>query len=274
MRRVIYIRDRAPYEKINGTMNSIDPDIDWSRSQAVLFDLDGVLTDTARLHVAAWKETFDDFLRRRSEPFTPFDPAADYHRYVDGKPRYDGVRDFLASRRITLPEGTDDDEPSDATVQGLGNRKNLAVNSLFDSMGVDVFSGSVSFLDAVIASGRRAAVVTASANCDAVLAAAGLSGRFEAQIDGRVLVARGLRGKPAPDSFLAAASDLGVPKQHAVVVEDALSGVEAGRRGDFGLVIGVDRKGIGDELRNAGADIVCRDLADLIESLQQSGMHR
>lgn len=249
--------------------------IDWSSLEAVLFDLDGVLTDTARLHVMAWTEAFDGFLQRHAAgggpAFVPFDPEDDYHRYVDGKPRYDGVRDFLRSRGIDLPEGSPSDPPGDATIQALGNAKNERVNALFDTAGVDVFEGSVAFLDAVLASGRRAAVVTSSANCDAVLAAAGLEGRFEAQVDGNVARARGLPGKPAPDTFLAAAAELGVPAERAAVIEDALSGVEAGRRGGFGVVIGVDRKGVADDLRGAGADVVCQDLAELVEGLRPRG---
>jgi beta-phosphoglucomutase family hydrolase len=257
------------------SMTADQAPIDWSQLEAVLFDLDGVLTDTARLHVAAWTAAFDDFLRRRADaagrPFVPFDPEDDYHRYVDGKPRYDGVRDFLRSRGIDLPEGTLEDPPGDGTVQALGNAKNERVHALFDTLGVDVFEGSVAFLDEVLKSGRRAAVVTSSANCDAVLSAAGLSGRFEAQVDAHVARARSLPGKPAPDTFLAAASDLGIPAARCVVVEDALSGVEAGRRGDFGLVIGVDRKGVAEDLRDAGADVVCSDLAELVPGLVAAG---
>lgn len=258
---------------MSSTTNPVS--IDWGPLEAVLFDLDGVLTDTARLHVAAWKEAFDGFLARRAEasgePFVPFDADRDYHRHVDGKPRFDGVRDFLASRGIALPEAPVDAAAGDDSVQAVGNLKNARVNAMFDEIGVDVFPGSVAFLDAVVASGRRVAVVTSSANCDAVLAAAGLTGRFEAQVDGHVARERGLPGKPAPDTFLAAAGDLGVPADRCVVVEDAISGVEAGRRGGFGLVVGVDRKGVADDLRRAGAAIVVEDLEALVPTLPAAG---
>ncbi|QOC93974.1 beta-phosphoglucomutase family hydrolase [Micromonospora craniellae] len=235
---------------------------------ACLFDLDGVLTQTARLHNAAWTETFDDFLRRHAattgEPFRPFDPGPDYHRYVDGRPRLDGVRTFLASRDITLPEGTPEDPPGAQTVYGLGNRKNSLVLERMRTAGVDVYPGSVTYLKAVRDAGLRRAVVTASANGRDVVASAGLEPLLEARVDGLTAQAEGLRGKPAPDTFLAGAKLLGVDPANAVVFEDALAGVAAGKAGGFGYVVGVDRAGQADELRAHGADVVVDDLADLL----------
>ncbi|MDG4795818.1 HAD-IA family hydrolase [Micromonospora sp. WMMD1082] len=237
---------------------------------AVLFDLDGVLTQTARVHNAAWTETFDDFLRRHAadagEPYRPFDPGPDYHRYVDGRPRLDGIRTFLASRDITLPEGTPEDPPGAQTVHGLGNQKNILVLERIRTVGVDVYPGSVAYLKAVVAAGLRRAVVTASANGREVVAAAGLEPLLEARVDGLTARAEGLRGKPQPDTFLAGAKLLGVTPDQAAVVEDALAGVEAGRAGGFAYVIGVDRAGQADELRAHGADVVVDDLAELLDA--------
>ncbi|PZG07155.1 hypothetical protein C1I95_31435 [Micromonospora craterilacus] len=237
---------------------------------ACLFDLDGVLTQTARLHNAAWTETFDDFLRRHAaatgEPYRPFDPGPDYHQYVDGRPRLDGVRTFLASRDITLPDGTPDDPPGTDTVQGIGNQKNALMLEQIRSTGVDVYPGSVAYLRAVAAAGLRRAVVTASANGREVVAAAKLEPLLEARVDGLTARAEGLRGKPHPDTFLAGARMLGVEPKQAAVFEDALAGVEAGRAGGFGYVIGVDRAGQADELRAHGADVVVDDLGDLLDT--------
>ncbi|RLP98940.1 HAD family phosphatase [Micromonospora sp. CV4] len=237
---------------------------------ACLFDLDGVLTQTAKVHNAAWTETFDEFLRQRAtatgEPFQPFDPGPDYNRYVDGRPRADGVRSFLASRGIVLPEGSPDDPPDADTVNGVGNRKNVLLLQRLRSAGVDVYPGSVRYLEAATAAGLRRAVVTASANGREVVAAAGLDRLLEARVDGLVARAQGLRGKPYPDTFLAGARLLGVDPAQAAVFEDALSGVAAGRAGGFGYVIGVDRVGQADELRTHGADIVVTDLADLLDA--------
>jgi beta-phosphoglucomutase family hydrolase len=236
--------------------------------RACLFDLDGVLTQTARVHAQAWKEMFDAFLRRRSErtgePFVPFDPVADYSAYVDGKPRYDGVRSFLASRNIELPEGDPSDPPTAETVCGLGNRKNELVLALLGRDGVQVYEGSVRYVRAVRDAGLHRAVVSASANTREVLKAAGIEDLFEVRIDGIVAAERHLRGKPAPDPFLAAAEELKVPAAEAVVFEDALAGVEAGRAGDFGYVVGVDRVGQRQALLEHGADIVVDDLAELL----------
>ncbi|BCL15364.1 beta-phosphoglucomutase family hydrolase [Micromonospora sagamiensis] len=235
---------------------------------ACLFDLDGVLTQTARVHNAAWTETFDAFLRARAtatgEPYRPFDPGDDYNRYVDGRPRADGVRTFLASRGIALPEGAPDDPPGADTVHGLGNRKNVVLLERLRTGGVDVYPGSVAYLEAAAAAGLRRAVVSASANCREVVAAAGLEHLLEARVDGVVARVEGLRGKPHPDTFLAGARQLGVVPAQTAVFEDALAGVAAGRAGGFGYVVGVDRVGQADDLRAQGADIVVHDLGDLI----------
>ena len=236
---------------------------------ACLFDLDGVLTQTAKVHAAAWKEMFDAYLRERSEqigePFRPFEIATDYATYVDGKLREDGVRAFLASRAISLPEGSADDPPTALTVHGLGNRKNDLVLDLIRRRGVDVYDGSVQFVEAVRDAGLRRAVVSASKNCQAVLAAAGIEHLFEVRVDGIVAAEAGLRGKPAPDTFLAAATALDVPPAHCAVFEDAIAGVEAGRAGSFGWVVGVDRVGQAAALRRHGADTVVSDLSELLE---------
>jgi beta-phosphoglucomutase family hydrolase len=235
------------------------------RIRACLFDLDGVLTETASVHAAAWKEMFDAYLRSRPGPFVPFDPVADYDTYVDGKPRADGTRSFLASRHIELPEGSPDDPPGTETVNGLGNAKNDIVLRLLETDGVHVYPGSVRYLKAVRAAGLHRAVVSSSANCASVLKAAGIADMFEARIDGVTIAEQGLPGKPAPDTYLAAARELGVDPDQAAVFEDALAGVQAGRAGGFGFVVGVDRVGQAEALGAAGADVVVSDLADLLK---------
>lgn len=231
---------------------------------ACLFDLDGVLTGTAELHKAAWKETFDAFLRRRDgDAFREFTDA-DYNNYVDGRPRFDGVRAFLASRGVALPEAGQDAPPSDESVQGVGNTKNRRVQEIMTERGVSPYPGSRRYLEAARAAGLRIGVVTSSANGEAVLAAAGLSHFVAARIDGVVIAEQGLSGKPAPDSFLAGAHALGVEPRRAAVFEDALSGVAAGRAGNFGYVVGVDRAGQAAALRAHGADVVVTDLAELL----------
>jgi beta-phosphoglucomutase family hydrolase len=237
--------------------------------RACFFDLDGVLTRTATVHARAWKDMFDAFLRDRAgrigEPLVSFDAGSDYARYVDGMPRLEGTRSFLASREITLPEGDPDDPPGTATVHGLSNEKNELVLRLLAAGGVEVFEGSVRYVRAVRAAGMRTAVVSSSANTAEVLAAAGLADLFDARIDGIVARERALRGKPAPDTFLAGAAALGITAAEAAVFEDALAGVAAGRAGGFGLVVGVDRVGHAEELRARGADIVVGDLSELLE---------
>ncbi|SFF26723.1 haloacid dehalogenase superfamily, subfamily IA, variant 3 with third motif having DD or ED/beta-phosphoglucomutase family hydrolase [Actinacidiphila alni] len=233
--------------------------------RACLFDLDGVLTPTALVHAAAWKETFDDFLRERDgDGFRPFDATADYDEYVDGRPRADGVRSFLASRHIELPEGDDEDPPDKQTVHGLGNRKNDAVLEKIRTQGVKPYPGSVRYLEAVRAAGLRTAVVSSSANCRDVLVSAGIEHLLDVRVDGATAKERHLPGKPHPDTFLAAAADLGFDAARAAVFEDALVGMDAGRAGHFGFVVGVDRVGQAAALRQHGADTVVEDLADLI----------
>jgi beta-phosphoglucomutase family hydrolase len=240
---------------------------------ACLFDLDGVLTDTARAHDAAWTETFNAFLQswaqRSDKPYTPFDPVHDYNSYVDGRPRADGVRTFLASRGITLPEGTPDDPPEAETVNGLGNRKNVVLLRRIHTDGVHVYPGSLAYVKAARDAGLRRAVVSASANCAEVLSVTGLAEYVEERVDGQLATKEHLRGKPAPDTFLAGARLLGVDPAHAVVFEDAVAGVQAGHDGGFGFVVGVDREpaGVrehGTDLAAHGASTVVRDLADLL----------
>lgn len=232
---------------------------------AVLFDLDGVLTSTASIHADAWKRMFDRFLQAAErERFRPFDIDQDYKRYVDGKPRYEGVRSFLGSRNISLPEGEPNDPPGDSTVCALGNQKDLMVKDAIDAGQVQAFEGSVRWVEQLRDQGFKLGVVSSSRNCAQVLRAAHIDHLFGARVDGETLVEMSLPGKPAPHSFIEAAKRLGVSPARAVVVEDALSGVEAGRAGDFGLVIGVDREGHGDALRAHGADLVVRDLGELL----------
>jgi beta-phosphoglucomutase family hydrolase len=239
-------------------------------TRACLFDLDGVLTDTASVHAAAWKQMFDEYLRARAqrtgEPFQPFDVKADYGPYVDGRPRLDGTRGFLSSRGIILPDGDVSDGPGAETINGLATKKNELVNEKIHTVGVDVYPGSVRYLHAVRDAGLTTAVVSSSANAELVLQVAGLTDLIDHRVDGVVAKRRNLPGKPAPDTFLAAAADLGVPKENAVVFEDALAGVASGRAGGFGFVVGVDRLGHADALREHGADIVVSDLADLLEN--------
>ena len=236
---------------------------------ACLFDMDGVVTQTATVHAAAWKEMFDEFLKARAQrtgtKFVPFDPHHEYDAYVDGKPRMDGTRSFLESRGIELPEGTPDDPPGVPTLYGLSNRKNDLVLAKIAAGGVQVYPGSITYIKAVRANGIRTAIVSASANTVQVLQSAGIEDLFDARIDGVIAKERGLRGKPAPDTFLAAAEALRVPAAHAVVFEDAQAGVAAGHAGHFALVVGVDRVGQAAELKAHGADIVVKDLSDLLE---------
>ena len=236
---------------------------------AVLLDLDGVITDTASIHAACWKQMFDAYLQQRAaergEPLRPFEIATDYRRYVDGKPRLNGVRDFLTARGIHLPEGSPDDPPQAETVGGLGNRKNALVNTVIAERGVEPYAGSVTLIHQLRQQGFKLAVVTSSQNCEAVLEAAKLEACFEVRVDGNTIHAHHLAGKPAPDTFLTAAQRLGVAPARAVVIEDAISGVQAGRSGNFGLVIGVARQGNAEELRHHGAHLVVHDLGELVD---------
>jgi beta-phosphoglucomutase family hydrolase len=230
--------------------------------------MDGVITQTAKVHDAAWKEMFDEFLRSWSAshnvPFVPFDPVRDYDEYVDGKPRLAGTASFLESRGIELPEGQESDPPGTPTIWGLSNKKNELVLKVIERDGVQAYEGSVRYVNAVRAAGLRTAVVSSSANTEAVLKAAGVESLFEVRVDHQVAEAAHLRGKPAPDTFLEAARLLGVAPANAAVYEDALAGVAAGRAGNFGFVVGVDRVGQADQLRAHGADVVVKDLAELL----------
>jgi beta-phosphoglucomutase family hydrolase len=236
--------------------------------RAYLFDLDGVLTDTASVHRAAWKAMFDDYLKRRAErtgePFVPFDEGGDYEQYVDGKPREDGVRSFLESRGIQIPEGDAQDPPSAETVHGLGNAKNESFQRTLHEQGVTVFDGSRQYLEAANAAGLGVAVVSSSANTRDVLESAKLDQFVQHRVDGVTMREEHIAGKPAPDSFLRAAELLSVNPEEAAVFEDAIAGVQAGRAGHFGIVVGVDRVGHADALRENGADIVVTDLSELL----------
>jgi beta-phosphoglucomutase family hydrolase len=237
--------------------------------RACLFDLDGVLTRTAEIHAAAWREMFDAYLRERAiqsgERFVAFDPVGDYDEYVDGKPRYEGVRSFLAARRIELPQGAPSDAAGAETIDGLGNRKNEIVLRMIRDEGVRAYEGSVRYVRAARDAGLRRAVVSSSTNCRDVLVAAGIEDLFERRIDGVVAEREHLRGKPAPDTFLAGARALAVEPGQAAVFEDALAGVAAGRAGGFVCVVGVDRAGQAAALRDHGADVVVSDLAELLD---------
>ncbi|WP_439400504.1 HAD family hydrolase (plasmid) [Bradyrhizobium sp. PMVTL-01] len=243
--------------------------VNRERYDAVLFDLDGVITNTATLHAICWKQMFDEYLRKRAEQngeaFRPFDITTDYRLYVDGEPRFDGVRDFLRSRGIQLPEGNPDDPAEVETVHGLGNRKNELVNRAIAEVGVQPYAGTVQFIHQLRRDGFKIAVVTSSQSCDAVLRAAKLDDLFKVRVDGNVIQAQRLAGKPAPDTFLIAAKLLGSVPMRTVVIEDAISGVEAGFNGKFGLVIGVARKGNAEELKRHGAHLVVEDLGELVE---------
>ncbi len=237
---------------------------------ACLFDMDGVVTQTAVVHAAAWKEMFDGFLREHAEAtgtkFVPFDPVADYDAYVDGKPRLDGTRSFLQSRGIELPEGTPDDPPGTHTIYGLSNQKNNLVLQKLAQGGVQVYDGSVTYIRAVRDKGIATAVVSSSANTKQVLDSAGIADLFDFRMDGIVAAERKIPGKPAPDTYIAAAAALGFGPDRAAVFEDALAGVESGRAGHFAFVVGVDRVGQAAELREHGADVVVKDLAELLDA--------
>ncbi|WP_018636237.1 HAD family hydrolase [Parafrankia elaeagni] len=242
--------------------------------RACLFDLDGVLTRTAAVHAAAWKEMFDDFLEnwasRSGDPFVPFDIDTDYPEQVDGRPRVDGVRTFLDSRGIHIPVGAPGDPPSAMTVNALATRKNILLQRKIDEDGVEVFAGSVRYLEELDRAGVPRAVVSSSANCAQVLRAAGIEHFLPVRVDGQTALEQGLAGKPAPDTFLAGAAALDVPASAAAVFEDAVAGVQAGRAGGFGCVVGVDRIGHAEALRHSGADIVVTDLAELLDGLSSS----
>jgi beta-phosphoglucomutase family hydrolase len=242
--------------------------INKDKFDAVLFDLDGVLTATAQVHAVCWKRLFDAFLKKRADEmnagFQPFDIDSDYKLYVDGKLRYEGVRSFLESRDIQLPDGNSEETPNYDTVCGLGNMKDELVHKVLESEGVEVYDGSVKLVHHLREQGIKTGVVSASKNCKPVLEAAGIIGLFEGIVDGEVAEQFKLAGKPAPDTYLRGAEELGVDPKRAIVIEDAISGVQAGRKGGFGLVIGVDRKNNARELKDNGADVVVKDLGELV----------
>ncbi len=235
---------------------------------ACLFDMDGVITQTAKVHDAAWKEMFDEFLKdwskEHNQPFKEFDPVSDYDEYVDGKPRLEGTASFLESRGIKLPEGNESDKSGTQTIWGLSNKKNDLVLKVMERDGVQPYEGSVRYVNAVRKAGIKTAIVSSSANTEAALKAAGVADLFEARVDHQVAEQKHLHGKPAPDTFLEAAKMLGVDAKNAVVFEDALAGVAAGHAGHFGFVVGVDRVGQADQLKSHGADVVVKDLAELL----------
>lgn len=242
--------------------------ISAAKYDAVLFDMDGVLTMTMKIHAACWKRMFDDYLWQRARPhkeeFSPFEVATDYKAYVDGKLRYDGVQAFLASRGIELAYGHPEDDPSRETICGLGNRKDRMVNEMIRSDGVELLDGAIDLVRSVRETGMKTAVVSASKNCPLILDAAGIRDLFDCIVDGNMATQHSLAGKPSPDTFLAAARELGVPPSRAVVVEDAISGVAAGRSGGFALVIGIDHHGDKTALKEHGADVVVESLRELL----------
>lgn len=258
----------APQRGSIRSVTPAQPNIFSGDYAACLFDMDGVLTDTASVHATSWKTMFDEFLRHRAEatgePFVEFDTASDYLQYVDGKARASGVRDFLASRGIVLPEGTPDDAPTEETVNGLGNRKNELVLAVLESQGADVYQGSVDLVRAVRAAGMKTGVVSSSANTPAILGVAGITDLFETRVDGNVARELGLPSKPDPTMFLEAARRLGIEPERCIVFEDAISGVAAGKAGGFGLTVGVDRVNQRQELLNNGATFVVDDLSQLL----------
>ena len=234
---------------------------------AVLFDMDGVLTATAKIHAASWKKLFDSFLQERAsarkQSFTPFTIDSDYRKYVDGKPRLDGIRDFLRSRDIRLPEGSPEDPPGAETVWSLGERKNRFLNEALATQGVEVYEDTITLVRELRKQGIKTAVVTSSHNCETILRSAGITELFESRIDGVISDRLQLKGKPAPDTYLKAAEQLGADPRRTAIVEDAISGVQAGRAGGFGLVIGVSRGGDPEELRRNGADLVVTDMGEV-----------
>jgi trehalose 6-phosphate phosphatase len=242
--------------------------IDLNRYQAVILDMDGVITRSARAHAASWKRMFDEYLQQRARrggsEYKPFDDKEDYYRYVDGKPRYEGAQSFLESRGISLTYGSPDDPPDRETVCGLGNRKNRYFREYLSSHGVESYQSTVSFVKEMKQKRKRVAVISSSENAKAVLKAAGVLGLFHVIVDGVDSARLNLKGKPEPDIFLEAARRLKVSPGNAIVIEDALSGVEAGKAGGFALVIGIDRSGQNTGLRSHGADIVVSDLSEIV----------
>jgi beta-phosphoglucomutase family hydrolase len=257
---------KMPRMNASASGSATPPAVTRDRFDAVLFDLDGVLTSTAAIHARAWKRMFDQFLREKHPAQPPFDIDADYKRYVDGKPRYEGVRSFLESRDVHLPYGEAADPPGDTSVCALGNRKQVLVQQAIDNGEVEPFETSVRWVKQLKEQGFKLGVVSSSRNCGPVLRAANIDHLFETRVDGLTLAELNLPGKPAPDSFLRAAQNLRVDPGRTVVVEDAISGVESGRAGNFGLVLGVDREGHADALLKHGADAIVRDLGEMLDA--------
>ncbi|MFO7987073.1 MAG: trehalose-phosphatase [Desulfatiglandaceae bacterium] len=262
---------RTDKEKRGRPMLSARETVSISRSRydAVIFDMDGVITQTARVHAAAWKALFDEYREQTNADWAPFDPEDDYIRYVDGKPRYDGIRSFLESRNIQLPHGSPEDPPGRETVCGLGNRKNRLFRDMLKQKGVEVYESAVEFVNRLNRAGFKTAVISASKNCQFVLQAAGIEHLFEERVDGVVSEGLELKGKPEPDIFLEAARRLHAQPVRSVVVEDALAGTRAGQSGHFGLVIGVDRTGHAQQLKESGADVVVQNLSQIQVNLPQ-----
>lgn len=232
--------------------------------EAVVLDMDGVITKTASIHARAWKQLFDEYLKeKQGEDFKPLDISRDYNEFIDGKPRKDGIVSFLKSRNIDLPEGNPEDEPEKATIHGLAKRKNKIFLSLLEKEGVEVFEDTLEMLEFWKKKGKKLAVISSSRNCENIIETAGLTAIFQERVDGKISEKEHLQGKPAPDIFINAAKKLGTDKKLTIIIEDAISGIEAGKKGDFGLVVGVDRNGKADALLKAGADIVVKKLTEL-----------
>lgn len=248
-------------------------EVDLGRYEAAILDMDGVITSSARVHAAAWKKMFDEYLKegtqREGLDYRPFDDREDYYRYVDGKPRYEGAESFLESRGVSLPYGSPEDSPDKETVCGLGNRKNEYFHEYLKKNGVESYDSTIDFIKKLLSQGRKVAVISSSRNAKAVLDAAGVRGLFQTVIDGVYSAENELKGKPEPDIFLEAAKHLEVNPQEAIVIEDAVSGVKAGKKGGFGLVVGIDRSGENQDLRASDADIVVSDLSELIDSAKE-----
>lgn len=267
---------REDYLMDNKEINNQRPGISLDRYDAAILDMDGVITNSARTHAAAWKKMFDEYLqglnKKDSHEPEPFDPEDDYFRYVDGKPRYEGTKSFLESRQITLPRGSPDDPPDRETVSGLGNRKNRYFLKHLEKNGVDYYQGAVDLVKGVKDKGIKVAVISSSRNAKTVLDAAGIRSLFPVIIDGVYMAEKGLKGKPDPDIFLEAAKRLDTSPDRAMVFEDAASGVKAAKAGGFALVVGIDRTGKNRDLKKSGADMIVRDLSEIRRQIDESNL--